>query len=115
MLLVELDPARAGEAAKTRPCIIVSNAGVNSAVTRAHKGAVVVVPVTSNVGYVHPDSQVLIDDQDALTAMGLSVPSKAQADQIRAVSAERIQRVIGRTPAWVGYQLDDAILFHLSL
>ncbi|WP_235500480.1 type II toxin-antitoxin system PemK/MazF family toxin [Leifsonia sp. Root227] len=115
MLLVELDPARAGEAAKTRPCIVVSNAGVNAAVTRAHKGAIVVVPVTASVGYVHPDSQVLIDDQDALADMGLAVPSKAQADQIRAISAERIQRIIGRAPAWVGYQLDDAIRFHLSL
>lgn len=115
MLLVELDPARPGEAAKTRPCIVVSNAGVNAAVTRAHKGAVVVVPVTSNVGYVHPDSQVLIDDPDGLAAMGLSVASKAQADQLRAISVERVQRVVGRTPAWITYQLDDAIRFHLSL
>jgi mRNA interferase MazF len=114
-LLAQFDPSLSGEAAKTRPCVVVSNAGANAAVERTNRGSLVVVPLTTNVQYVHPGSQVLVDDPDALAAMGLSTISKIQTEQVRAISVERVYEKLGRVPSWIMYQVDDALRFHLSL
>ena len=44
--LVDLEPARAGEADKRRPAIIVSNNRANTVAARLGRGVVTVVPVT---------------------------------------------------------------------
>lgn len=115
VLLAQFDPALAGEASKARPCIIVSNVGTIRAATRVNRGSLVAVPLTTKTNYVHPDAQVLIDDDMDIAQMGLTAPSKVQTEQIRAISLERVYRELGQTPAWIMHQVDDALRFHLSL
>jgi mRNA interferase MazF len=108
--LVDLDPARGSEASKLRPAIIVSNDRANAAATRSQRGVVTVVPVTSNVSRVYP-FQVLIPGP----ASGLRVDSKAQAEQVRSVSVDRLGNPLGHVPADVMEQLDAALRLHLGL
>lgn len=69
-----------------------------------------VVPVTSNVTRVFPFQTLLPAE---LT--GLRVDSKAQAEQVRAVSVERLGPVLGRLPASIMHQVDEALRVHLQL
>ncbi|MFF2053339.1 type II toxin-antitoxin system PemK/MazF family toxin [Leifsonia sp. NPDC058194] len=115
VLLAQFDPALFGEASKTRPCIVVSNHGALRAVARVNRGSLVAVPLTTKVGFVHPEAQVLVDEDDDMASMGLSAPSKVQIEQIRAISLERVHRELGQTPPWIMHQVDDALRFHLSL
>jgi mRNA interferase MazF len=108
--LVDLDPARPGEANKRRPAVVVSNDRANAAGTRLGRGVITVVPVTSNVTHVF-GFQVLLPPAET----GLRVASKAQAEQVRGVSIARLGRVIGRLPTPLMIQLDDALRLHLQL
>lgn len=108
--LTDLDPARAAEAAKRRPAIIVSNDRANATAARLGRGVVTVVPITSNISRVFP-FQVLLPADD----VGIRVDSKAQAEQVRSVSIERIGPVIGRLPTHLISKLDDALRLHLQL
>nr|WP_300145180.1 type II toxin-antitoxin system PemK/MazF family toxin [Propionicimonas sp.] len=108
--LTDLEPALAGEANKRRPAIIVSNDHANTAAARLGRGVVTVVPVTSNIARVSP-FQVLLTAEET----GIRIDSKAQAEQVRSVSVERIGAVIGRLPAHVMVQVDDALRLHLQL
>jgi mRNA interferase MazF len=108
--LVDLDPVRGSEANKTRPAVIVSNDGANSTAQRLGRGVITVVPVTSNTERVYP-FQVLLTAH----ATGLAVDSKAQAEQIRSVTVERIGARIGRVPADVVSAIDEALRLHLAL
>ena len=115
IVIVALDPAMPAEASKARPCVLVSNDGANSIAGRLGRGVVTVVPLTSNVARVFDGFEVGFSDAEDLAAMGIGVPSKAQAAQIRAVSVDRIRGTIGRCPPEVLDAIDDAIRFHLSL
>lgn len=108
--LVNLDPVVGSEANKRRPAVIVSNDGANSAAERLGRGVVTVVPVTSNLTRVHP-FQVLLPASDT----GLSVDSKAQAEQVRSVAVERIGARVGVVPAALSWALDEALRLHLTL
>ncbi|WP_020671634.1 type II toxin-antitoxin system PemK/MazF family toxin [Amycolatopsis nigrescens] len=108
--LVELEPVRGSEADKTRPAVIVSNDGANAVATRLGRGVVTVVPVTSNVSRVFP-FQVLLPAVEC----GLARDSKAQAEQVRSVSVQRIGRKAGQVPGVVMARLDDALRLHLGL
>ena len=108
--LVDLDPVRGSESSKRRPAVIVSNDSANATAARLRRGVVTVAPVTSNVSRVLP-FQVLLPSE----AVGLRVDSKAQAEQVRSVSVERIGPAVGRVPAPVMVQLDDALRLHLQL
>ncbi len=107
---VDFAPARGGEANKTRPAVVVSNDRANSSAVRLGRGVVTVVPVTSNVATVYP-FQVFLP----AAATGLAVDSKAQAEQVRSVAAERLRRRIGRLSAAERAQLDDALRLHFEL
>lgn len=108
--LTDFDPARASEANKRRPAVIVSNDRANTSAARLGRGVVTVVPVTSNVDRVFPFQVLLPAGQT-----GLEADSKAQGEQIRSVSVERLGQVIGRVPAHQMAQLDDALRIHLQL
>jgi len=108
--LVNLDPTVAGEAAKTRPAVIVSNDALNAVAMSLSRGVVTVVPITSNTKKVYP-FQVELDKDST----GLSIRSKAQAEQIRAVSISRIGRRIGVLNSDLQHQLDVALRLHLNL
>ena len=64
----------------------------------------------SNISRVLP-FQVLLPSE----AVGLRVDSKAQAEQVRSVAVERLGPAVGRVPAPVMAQLDDALRLHLGL
>lgn len=108
--LVNLDPVRSGEANKKRPAVVVSNNRANAAAVRLGRGVVTVVPVTRTITRVYPFQVLLSADET-----GLRVESKAQAEQVRSVSVERLGQVIGRVPVQLMAQLDDALRLHLQL
>ncbi len=108
--LVDLDPARGSEADKHRPAVIVSNDGANATAARLGRGVVTVVPVTSSVDRVYP-FQVLLPSGES----GLDRDSKAQAEQVRSVSVERVAEPIGSVPAGLMLDVDEALRLHLAL
>ncbi len=108
--LVNLDPAMGSEMNKRRPAVIVSNNGANAVAGQFRKGVVTVVPVSSNVSRVFP-FQVLLEPGTT----GLRAGSKAQAEQVRSVSVDRLGPRIGYLPAPALKQLDDALRLHLGL
>jgi mRNA interferase MazF len=108
--LTDLEPARGSEANKRRPAVVVSNDRANASATRLGRGVVTVVPVTSSVARVFP-FQVALPAADT----GLRVDSKAQAEQVRSVSVERLGPVVGRVPTHLMAQLEDALRLHLQL
>ncbi len=108
--LTDLDPAPGSEAGKRRPAVIVSNDRANTTAARSGRGVVTVVPVTSNVTRVFP-FQVLLPAEHT----GLRVDSKAQAEQVRSVTVERIGPVVGRLRAPIMEELDEALRLHLHL
>jgi len=107
---VDFIPARDNEANKRRPAVVVSNDRANATASRLGRGVVTVVPVTSNIASVYP-FQVFLPS----ATTGLAVDSKAQAEQIRSVSTERLRRRIGRVPPAELAQLDQALRLHLEL
>jgi mRNA interferase MazF len=107
---VDLEPARGTEANKTRPAVIVSNDAANRAAERRGGGVVTVVPVTSRVDRVFPFQVLLIAAE-----CGLPSDSKAQAEQVRAVAAERLRERVGAVPDVSLRQIDDALRLHLAL
>lgn len=108
--LVDLDPARGTEADKFRPAVIVSNDGANATAARLGRGVVTVVPITTNVQRVYP-FQVLLPAMET----GLREESKAQAEQVRAIDVARVGRRVGRLPAPLMNEVDEALRLHLAL
>ena len=108
--LTDLEPVRGSEADKRRPAVIVSNDRANASAGRLGRGVVTVVPITSNVTRAFP-FQVLLPAERT----GLRLDSKAQAEQIRSLSVERVGPVLGRVPPDLLRALDDALRLHLQL
>lgn len=108
--LIDLEPARDGEADKRRPAVIVSNDSANAAAESLGRGVVTVVPITSNAAKVFPFQAFLPADDT-----GLRVDSKAQCEQIRSVSVSRCGAAIGLVPPHLMGALDAAIRRHLAL
>lgn len=108
--LVDLEPVRGSEANKRRPAVVVSNDHANAAAVRSGRGVVTVVPLTSNTARVWP-FQVLLSAEDT----GLVQDSKAQAEQVRSVSVERVGSAVARlaTPSMAA--VDEALRLHLDL
>ncbi|MFC8733547.1 type II toxin-antitoxin system PemK/MazF family toxin [Luteimicrobium sp. NPDC057192] len=107
---VDLDPARGTEESKVRPVVIVSNDARNRAAQRSGRGALTVVPLTTNVARVLP-FQVLVPAREA----GLDHDSKAQAEQVRSLDVERFVGRVGVLDVATVAALDEALLLHLGL
>lgn len=90
--------------------MIVSRDALNRVVDERGRGVVTVVPLTSN-------TERVLSFQVFLTAeeTGLHQDSKAQAEQVRAVSVGRLGRRLGQVPPVLMAQLDDALRLHLDL
>ncbi len=86
--LVDLEPARANEANKQRPAIIVTNNSAN-----INGSSVVVIPLSSNTATIYP-FQVLLPNHRT----NLEHDSKAQTELIRSVSRERLLKHLGGVP-----------------
>lgn len=108
--LTDLDPVRGSEADKRRPSVIVSNDRANATAARLGRGVVTVVPLTSSTSRVYP-FQTLLPAADT----GLRMDSKAQAEQVRSVSVDRLGPLLARVPAALMAELDDALRLHLQL
>jgi mRNA interferase MazF len=108
--LTDLEPIRGSEASKRRPAVLVSNDQANRRAGQLGRGIVTVVPVTSNVARVLPFHVLL-----PTAGTGLSIPSKAQAEQVRSVDVSRLMTRLGRVPASLVTDIDDALRLHLSL
>lgn len=108
--LVDLDPARSGEADKQRPAVIVSNDGANTMAARLGSGVLTVIPMTTNTDRVYP-FQVFLPASET----GLDLDSKAQAEQVRSISVDRISSKIGSVPPPLMLQVDEALRLHLAL
>lgn len=101
----DLEPSVGVEANKTRPVLIVSNNGANAAAV-THRGVVTVVPLTSNTGVVHRfQALVTVADRE----------SKAQVEQLRAISVDRLRGRIGFLDPEAMDGIDRALKVHLSL
>ena len=107
---VDLDPVRGSQANKQRPAVIVSNDRANGAATRLGRGTVTVVPVTSNTDKIYP-FQVLL----SAGSSGLTVDSKAQAEQVRSIATQRLLRRTGCVSNAELAELDNALRLHLAL
>lgn len=108
--LADLDPVRGSEAAKRRPVLVVSNDVANRSAVRRGRGVVTVMPLTSNTERIFAFQAMLPADRT-----GLSLDSKAQAEQVRAIDVQRLGGVIGRVPAALLDEVDDALRLHLGL
>ena len=108
--LVDLDPARSGEANKRRPAVIVSNDGANATAARLGRGVVTVVPVTSNVDRVYPFQVLLVASES-----DLALDAKAQAEQVRSISVDRVGDKVGSVPPGLMLDIDEALRLHLAL
>ncbi len=108
--LTDLNPARGSEANKRRPAVIISNDRANATATRRARGVVTVVPITSNTGRVFPFQTLL-----PAVETGLRVDSKAQAEQVRSVTVERVGAVVARLPPSLMAELAEALRLHLQL
>ena len=109
--LASFDPSHGSEAAKTRPCVIVSADASNRVVERLARGVVTVVPLTTNTVRVYA-FQALIP---AAPGNGLAVDSKAQAEQVRALDFARFAVRLGTLDAAQLAAINDALLVHLAL
>ena len=110
IFLIDLEPTQGNEANKQRPAVLVSNDRVSTAAARSGRGVVTVVPVTSNIDRIYRFQTRLPAD-----ATSLRTDSKAQAEQVRSVSVQRLGRVLGRVPPPLMAELDDASRLHLQL
>jgi mRNA interferase MazF len=107
---VNFDRAQGSEANKTRPVVIVSNDAANATATRLGRGVITVVPVTSNTTRICP-FQLLLPAHPT----GLPRDSKAQAEQVRSVSVDRVGGLLGQLPPGLVTELDRALRVQLSL
>ena len=110
VVLIDVDPEDGTDEDRKRPAIVVSNDGANSAAARLGWGVVTVVPVTMEVARVFP-FQVLLPAR----ACGLDRDSKARAEQVRSIAAERMGRTVGRVPDELLRLLDEALRLHLAI
>lgn len=108
--MVDLEPVRGAEANKRRPAVIVSNDAANGAASKLARGVLTVVPITSSVERIYP-FQVLLPAGSG----GLAQDSKAQAEQVRSLAAERIGEHLGRLSDQLMGSLDEALRLHLAL
>ncbi|MET9658327.1 type II toxin-antitoxin system PemK/MazF family toxin [Streptomyces sp. NPDC006510] len=108
--LVDLEPARGSEANKVRPAVIVSNNAANQSVELNGRGVVTVVPLTSNTARVLTFQVLLGADECRLPR-----DSKAQCEQIRAVTPDRVLKRVGTVPRQRMAEIDAALRRHLAL
>lgn len=102
----DLHPAIGSEMDKRRPVLIVSNDINNKAAS-----TLTILPITSHVSRVYP-FEVLLNPE----VSGLTKPSKAQAQQVRTISKQRIiSEVIGNLDEETMLLIDAALKLHLGL
>jgi mRNA interferase MazF len=102
---VRFDPAIGSEAAQTRPALVVSSNANNNAMPTLS-----VVPLTSSVKRLYP-FEVFLDASES----SLPKDSKIQTQQIRTVSHERLDGLIGAVGEQTMILVGEALKLHLQL
>ncbi len=105
IFLIDFDPARAAEANKIRPAIIITNNSANM-----HGSSVIVLPISSSTANIYPFQLLLPGSRT-----NLEHDSKAQTELLRSVSKSRLVKRLGFVPNDVMTDLDSRIKLHLGL
>jgi|HubBroStandDraft_1064217.scaffolds.fasta_scaffold03363_6 mRNA interferase MazF len=105
--LTALDPAVGHPGQKTRPALVIQNDTSNR-----HGAVTLIAPITSNVRLPISPLHVLLP---AGPSTGLTVPSVAVFNQIRAVDRKRLIKKLGSVDALILAQAGDAIEAALGL
>lgn len=102
-----LDPTRGSEQAGSRPVIIISRDAINQ-----NSSVVVCIPCTNaaNCARIYP-SQLLLQKG----AGGLALDSVALCEQIRAITKDRLGRLLGQLDAQSLRALEDRLKIALDL
>jgi len=106
LILVDLEPTLGHEQQGTRPCVVVSDAAVNSS-QRFPLIAVVPVTGTPATGALYPSL--------APGASGLTKPSTALVDQLRSIDKQRIRRRYGLVSPQELEAIDSGLCLYLGL
>jgi mRNA interferase MazF len=102
----DLSPTIGSEINKLRRVLVVSNNAGNRAAN-----TITILPITSNIARVFAFEVAL-----AKTDSGLTKDSKAQAQQIRTISKERIRgKALGSLSGELMRRINAAIKLHLAL
>jgi mRNA interferase MazF len=102
---VRFDPAIGSEAAQTRPALVVSSDANNKAMPTLS-----VVPLTSSVKRLYP-FEVFLEASESK----LPKDAKIQTQQIRTVSHERLEDLIGEVSVQTMILVGEALKLHLQL
>lgn len=105
VVLARLDPTLGVEIRKTRPAIVLSNDLINHFAELA-----VVVPLTKNTAHVSPSHAVIPKG-----AAGLTFPSRAVTEQIRAIDKRRLIKRLGHLRPDLLAQVEQALKNTLAL
>ena len=108
--VIDLEPSRPGEAGSRRPCVLVSSDQTNTITANRRRGAVTVVPLTTNVSRIYAFNVLA-----PAGSTGLRKDSKVQTEQIRTVSYERIGKRLGRLDPLTLGAVDEALRIHLEI
>ncbi len=103
---VDLDPVVGSETGKRRPALIVSND-----VNNQHSETVTVLPITGQPTRKQYPFEVLLPKGVG----GLTVDSRAKANQVRTVDKHRLAGVRGSLPSQYLPQVEKALKIHLNL
>jgi mRNA interferase MazF len=106
LILVDLEPTLGHERQGTRPCVVVSDAAVNSS-QRFPLIAVVPVTGTPATGALYPSL--------APGASGLTKPSTALVDQLRSIDKQRIRKRYGQVSPQKLESIDSGLCLYLGL
>lgn len=106
LVLVDLEPTLGHEQQGTRPCVVVSDAAVNSS-QRFPLIAVVPVTGTPATGALYPSL--------APGPSGLTKPSTALVDQLRSIDKQRIRKRYGQLSPQELEAIDSGLCLYLGL
>lgn len=106
LVLVDLEPTLGHEQRGTRPCVVVSDASVNSN-QRFPLMAVVPVTGTPAPGALYPRLEP--------GPSGLTKPSTALVDQVRSIDKQRIRRRYGEVSKEELEAIDAGLCLYLGL
>ncbi|WP_444543207.1 type II toxin-antitoxin system PemK/MazF family toxin [Microbacterium faecale] len=104
-----MGPERTRQSSTLCRCVAVSNDARHASIAQTGHGVITVVPLTSNADHVLA-CQTLVHPAPS---NGLARPSKAQAEQIRSSSPQRVLRKLGSVSRETMAAIDEALRVHL--
>ncbi|WP_084473986.1 type II toxin-antitoxin system PemK/MazF family toxin [Deinococcus pimensis] len=103
--LTDFEPSTAGEPARLRPAVVLTNDDAN-----LYLPHVVVAPVTTNVSRTYPFDVLL-----SAGSCGLPETSKIQLNYIRGLNRSRLTRFLGSLTRQQIAEVESKLKHHLAL